>query len=621
MKRTAGYLTAFILALMLVFSCNAEKKEEAGQPIRITMYLWDKGMTKELTPWLEEQFPDIEFTFVVGYNTMAYYTDLFERGSAIPDIITCRRFSLNDAAHLSDSLLDLSQSDIVGTFYPSYIENNRETDGSIRWLPMCAEVDGYIANIDLFEQYGVKIPEDYHEFTEAINTFEANGIKGFMTDWRADYTCLEQLQGCAVSSLMSVDGTLWRMNYESGRTGLNDTVWPGVFETFERYLDDIRTKRGDSALGWAEVSPAFLRGEAAMMRGTANDCRVISIRNGINTAMLPYFGETSDDNWLLTYPICQLAVSRSVEEDSAKKEAVMAVLSAVFSEEGQRKLASGSSVLSYNKTVNIEPSDSLKYVRQCIDRNHLYMRLASTEFFSVSKDVVMKMIEGEYGWKEAYEDFDSQLRAVHDPSEEEIIIQQKEAYPLTFTEHGSPSASSLLNTMRTGLGQDIAIGYSSVASSPVFEGPYTEQQLMWLMTFKTIAYKCEYTGEEILRIMEWLVNVKEDGSNPVRHYSNLPVTSGMEYTVKDMGNGTFALDCVTIEGQTVERDRIYTVLLVGEDAYIESDLYCGCPMPEDLRAKRQEQKVAEYNSYECMLEAVRSCQQLLPPSEYISFTE
>ncbi|MGN0907066.1 MAG: extracellular solute-binding protein [Bullifex sp.] len=621
MKRTAGCITAIILALMLLFSCNAERKEEPEPPVSITMYLWDKGMTKELTPWLEEQFPDIEFTFVVGYNTMTYYTDLFERGNVIPDIITCRRFSLNDAAHLSESLLDLSQSDIVGTFYPGYIENNRETDGSIRWLPMCAEVDGYIANLDLFGKYGVKIPTDYNEFIEAINIFEANGIKGFMTDWRADYTCLEQLQGCSVPSLMSVDGTLWRMNYESGGTGLDETVWPGVFETFESYLDDIRAEQGDSSLGWAEVSPAFLRGEAAMMRGTANDCRVISIRDGINTAMLPYFGKTSDDNWLLTYPICQLAVSRSVEEDSAKKEAVMEVLSAIFSEEGQRKLASGASVLSYNKTVNIEPSDSLKYVKQCIDRNHLYMRLASTEFFSVSKDVVTKMIEGEYGWKEAYDDFDSQLRAIHDPSEEEVIIDQEKAYPLTFTEHGSPSASALLNTMRTGLGQDIAIGYSSVASSPIFEGPYTAQQLMWLMTFKTIAYKCEYTGEEILRIMEWLVNVKEDGSNPVRHYSNLPVTSGMEYSVRDTGNGTFALDGVTIKGQTVEKDRIYTVLLVGEDAYIESDLYCGCPMPEDLKAKRHEQKVSEYNSYECMLEAVRACQQLLPPTEYISFTE
>ena len=85
-------------------------------------------MSKQLT-WLEEQFPDIDFNFVVGYNAMAYYSDLNDRGS-LPDIITCRRFSLNDAAHLADELMDLGQTEVVGSFYESYIENNREPDGA-----------------------------------------------------------------------------------------------------------------------------------------------------------------------------------------------------------------------------------------------------------------------------------------------------------------------------------------------------------------------------------------------------------------------------------------------------------------------------------------------------------
>ena len=621
MKRLSIIMTALLMTFLLLTSCGAQKQEENTQPIEISMYLWDKGMTRELTPWLEQQFPDIRFTFTVAYNTMAYYSDLAERGGDIPDIITCRRFSLNDAVNLSDRLMNLSQSDIVGTFYHGYIENNRETDGSIRWLPMCAEIDGYIANLDLFEKYGVKIPENYDEFIEAMNTFEENGVKGFITDWRADYTCLEQLQGVSIPALMSLDGTLWRMKYESGEAGLDEKVWPQVFERFEEYIKDINVLPGDSELGWVDINPVFLRGEAAVMRGTANDCKVMLSQYGLRTAMLPYYGETSDDNWILTYPLCQLAVSRNVETDSAKQEAVMKVLSAIFSEEGQRRVASGTSVLSYNKNVNMELSDSLKYVAECVDRNHLYMRLASTEFFSVSKNTVTKMLNGEYGWKEAYEEFDRALRSEPDPAEGIAIIEQQEAYPITFTEHGIPAASSLINTMKTGLGQDIAIGYSSVVSSPIFEGPYTEQQLKWLMTFKTIAYKCEYTGEEIMRIMDWLVNAKEDGSNPVRHYNNLPVTGGMEYTVRDNGDGTFTLVSVTSDGKPIDKEKVYSVLLVGEDAYIESDLYGNSPMPDDLKAKRHQQKVAEYNSYECMLDSVASCQQLLPPTPYITIVD
>ncbi|MGN0414741.1 MAG: extracellular solute-binding protein [Agathobacter sp.] len=579
-------------------------------------------MTKELTPWLEKQFPDIDFTFVVGYNTMAYYTDLVERGADMPDIITCRRFSLNDAAHMSGQLMDLSESEVVGTFYSSYIENNREADGAIRWLPMCAEVDGYVANRDLFDKYNIPLPTNYAEFVDVIDRFEELGIQGFATDWNADYTCLETLQGNSIPQLMSLDGTTWRMRYESetddNPVGLDDKVWPQVFERYEQYLKDIRFEPEDAVKEFSDVSTPFLEGKAAMIRATANDCVIARQQYGINSVMLPYFGETSEDNWILTYPMCQLAVAKHVEKDEKKQEAVMRVLDAVFSEEGQRHLASGASVLSYNKTVDIGMGDFLDCVKECTERNHMYMRLASTEFFAISRDVVHKMMSGEYGAQGAYEDFNDQLTDAKDAVPQEVLFTQKTAYPYRFGKHGSPAASSLLNTMRTGTGDEIAIGYSNVVSSPVFEGEYTEQQLKWLMTFKTVAYRGEYTGAEIRRIMEWLVNVKEDGSNPIRHYNNIPVTSGMEYTVTDHGDGTYTLGKITIDGTPLEEDSVYKVLLLGEDGYIEDPVYCNCPMPEDLKAKRQEQYVGEYNSYDCMLDSVKATGQLLPPTDYVT---
>ena len=601
---------------------SVAKPAEKNGDAEVTMYLWDKSLTKNLTPWLEKQFPDIKFTFVIGYNTMAYYTDLTSRGADMPDIITCRRFSLNDAAHMSDQLLDLSQTEVVGTFYSSYIENNRETDGAIRWLPMCAEVDGYVANLDLFEQYNIPIPTNYDEFVAACQTFEEQGITGFTTDWNSDYTCLETMQGCAIPELMSLEGTMWRRAYESesedGMVGLDDQVWPRVFEKYEQYLQDIQVLPEEESKRWNEVSTPFTEGKVAMIRGTANDCFVSNTMRGMNCAMLPYFGETAEDNWILTYPICQLAVARQVEEDAGKKEAVMDVLSAIFSDEGQKLLASGSSVLSYNKTVHVDMDKSLDYVQDCINRNHMYMRLASTEIFSISRDVARKMIAGEYNAQQAYDAFNEQLITPKVSPDAEVLITQETAYPYAFGEHGSPAASSLLNTMRTGTGDEIAIGYANVASSPIFTGDYTFQQLKWLMTFKTIAYRGEYTGEEIGRIMDWLVNVKEDGSNPIRHYNNIPVTSGMEYTITDKGDGTYTLDKLTINGKPLEQDRVYTVLLLGEDSYVGDSVYCNCPMPEDLKTKRNEQQVDEYNSYDCMLEGVAFCGQLIEPTDYVT---
>lgn len=626
MKRQAiAFLLVIVMLLLSITGCKWTKSDIQQDKVSITMYMYDRSMFKELTPWLEQKFPDIEFIFIQSYNTMEYYKDLIARGEEMPDIITCRRFSLNDAAPLADHLMDLSTSEVAGTFYSSYLDVNRESSGVIRWLPMCAEVDSIVANKDLFDQYGIPLPTNYSEFVAAIDAFEAVGIKGFQTDWNYDYSCLETMQGCAIPELMSLEGTKWRMDYESEtdnqQVGLDDTVWPKVFEKYEQFLKDVHFQPGDEELQFTKVTEPFREGKTAMIRNTAALADSVTKEDGINCVMLPYFGETSEDNWLLTYPMCQLAVSNQVEKDDAKKDAVMEVLMAIFSEEGQKHVAAGTSMLSYNKEVNISTSGSLLYSQDCIDNNHLYMRLASTEIFSVSQDVGHKMMTGEYNSKEAYDNFNYQITNYINPEAEEVLFTQKTAYSNDFGVHGSPAASSLMNTIRAANEDQIAIGYASVASSPVFVGDYTMQQVKWIMTFRNALYRGEYTGAEVRRIMDWLVNVKEDGSNPIHHRNQMPVTSGMEFTVTETEKGKFRLDEITINGEPLDDNAVYTVLLVGADTYLEHPTFCNSPMPEDLKTKRKDYIVNDFSSQEYIKEALTKTQQFLEPTEYVTILQ
>lgn len=626
MKRILCLLLALIMAATILAGCagkaaSAGKKEDDGR-ISISLYAWDRSMLKELTPWLEETFPNIEFTFIQSYNTMEYYKDLIARGEKMPDIITCRRFSLNDAAPLAEYLMDLSTTEVAGTFYSSYLDVNRETGGAIRWLPMCAEVDCIMANKDLFDRYNIPLPTNYSEFVAAIDAFEELGIKGFQTDWYYDYSCLETMQGCAVAELMSLEGTQWRMAYESesedAQVGLDDTVWPRVFEKYEQFLKDVRFRPGDEELQFSATMEPYFQGKTAMIRNTAALADNIAQERGINSVILPYFGETSDDNWLLTYPMCQVAVSREVEKDAAKKAAVMDVLGAIFSEEGQKHVAAGTSVLSYNKEVNITSSDALRYVQDCISSNHLYMRLASTEIFTVSQDVGHKMMTGEYDARSAYDAFNAQITNYVDPEAVEVLFTQQVPYSNEFTDHGSQAASSLMNTLCAAFDDKIAIGYSPVASTSIYAGDYTVQQTKWVLTARNAIYRVEYTGEEILRVMDWLVNVKEDGSNPILHRNLMPVTSGLAYTVTEYERGKFRLEEVTVDGQPLDQNATYTVLLVGADVFLEHPTFCGCPMPEDLKEKRQAYLISDFSSQECMLEALTKTRQFLEPTEYVT---
>lgn len=580
---------------------EADKGSSQNGKIQITFYLWDRSMMKELTPWLEQKFPEYEFNFIQGFNTMDYYRDLLNRAEQLPDIITCRRFSLNDAAPLAEYLMDLSTTEVAGTFYSSYLNNNQEPDGAIRWLPMCAE------------------------FVAAIDAFEAVGIKGYQADWRYDYTCLETMQGCAIPELMSLEGTTWRMNYESetedGSTGLDDVVWPKVFEKYEQFLKDVRVQPGDDRLELNPIAKPFYARQTAMIRTTAGIADVMLDLHGFNASILPYFGDTANDSWLLTYPMCQAAVSNTVAQDEAKLAAVLKVLGAVYSAEGQSKLAAGGAVLSYNKEVNITSSTSLEHVADVISANHLYMRLASTEIFRISEDVGHKMITGEYDAKAGYEAFNEQLVTPKADPETEILFTQNTAYSIDMTDHGSAAASSLMNALRTTYDASIAIGYSPLVSTSIYCGDYSKQQLLWVMAGNYAVSQGEYTGAELRQMMEWLVNVKDNGANPIRHRNYMPVTSGMEYKVTEYEQGKFRLEELTVNGAPLDDTATYTVFVAGTDVWIENEVYCSCPMPENLKTKRTEYAIEGADSRSCLKDSLAVSKQFPAPSEYLTIVQ
>ena len=239
-------------------------------------------------------------------------------------------------------------------------------------------------------------------------------------------------------------------------------VWPKVFEKYEQFLKDVRVQPGDDRLELNPIAKPFYERQTAMIRTTAGIADVMPDQYGFNASILPYFGETANDSWLLTYPMCQAAVSNTVAQDEAKLAAVLKVLEAVYSAEGQSKMAGGAAVLSYNKEINITSSASLEHVADIISANHLYMRLASTEFFRISEDVGHKMITGEYDAKAAYDAFNEQLVTPRVDPEAEVLFTQNTAYSIDMTDHGSAAASSLMSGVLRSKERALQGGYAPV---------------------------------------------------------------------------------------------------------------------------------------------------------------
>ena len=147
----------------------------------------------------------------------------------------------------------------------------------------------------------------------------------------------------------------------------------------------------------------------------------------------PFFQENGE-KWLMTTPYFQVALNRDLTQDEARRKKAMKVLKTMFSAEAQNRIISdGQDLLSYSQDVDFRLTEYLKDVKPVIEENHMYIRIASNDFFSVSKDVVSKMISGEYDAKQAYQSFNSQLLAEESASED-IVLDSQKSYSNRFQE-------------------------------------------------------------------------------------------------------------------------------------------------------------------------------------------
>lgn len=565
-RKRLGLLPALIMVIALLTGCGVDRtaREEADT---ITVYLWTSAMLERFAPYIQAQLPDVNIQFVVGNNDLDFYRFMDEHG-ALPDIITCCRFSLHDAAPLKDSLMDLSTTTEAGSIYDSYLSSFTNEDGSVNWLPLSADVHGFVANRGLFEQHGIPLPTDYESFVAACQAFEALGIRGCIGDYVYDYTCMEALQGLSIPELTSAEGRQWRTAYSdpasTERVGLDDAVWPGVFARMERFIQDTRLGPDDLKLGYTPVINMYARGEAAMITGSS--ARVLEFLNqGIDTVLLPYFGQNGEA-WLMTTPYLQVALSRDLQENEARREKAMQVLRVMLSEGGQTVLSAGQDVLTYSRNVGIHLTGHLSNLRPLIEQNHMYIRIASNDFFAISKDVVSRMIAGEYNAQQAYEAFDAQLRAPEQPSGETVLSSNKTYSAVFHTRGGSEAYSVMAHTLRGIYGSDVLVATGDSFTGCVLEADYTATMAgNMVMPNALVSFHREMTGAELKDILRGFVEGVEGGFVPFNRGS-LPVVSGVSIEVRE-SKGAFTLTKVRKNGKEVRDDETFSVTCLATAAH------------------------------------------------------
>ena len=568
-------LMALVMAVSLLTGCgtktaeNVEKQEDAQT---IQVYLWSTSLYETYAPYIQSQLPDVNIEFIVGNNDLDFYKFLEEHGG-LPDIITSCRFSLHDAAPLKDSLMNLALTNEAGAVYNTYLNSFKNEDGSVNWLPVCADAHGFVVNRSLFEQYGIPLPTDYESFVSACQAFEKVGIRGFTADYIYDYTCMETLQGLSAAELTTTDGRKWRTAYSdpasTARVGLDDTVWPGAFERMAQFIQDTHLTADVLALNYDDVTGMFRNGEVAMYFGSSAGVKMFR-DEGIDTIFLPFFSQNGE-KWLMTTPYFQIALNRDLEQDTARREKAMKVLNVMLSEEAQSRIvADGQDVLSYSQNVPLRLTEYMKDVRDVVEENHMYIRIASNDFFAVSKDVVSKMIAGEYTAQQAYRAFNAQLLAEETPADDEIVLTSGKSCSNVFHANGgSASFSVMANTLRGVYGTDVLLATANSFTGSVLQADYNKKMAAsMIMPNGLMSRQRTMTGAELKETVRAFVEGCEGGFVPFNRGS-LPVVSGIAVEVKEAG-GSYTLTGITRNGQPLRDDDTVTVTCLAAENQMEA---------------------------------------------------
>ena len=398
------------------------------------------------------------------------------------------------------------------------------------------------------------------------------GICGFTADYYYDYTCMEMLQGLSASELSSVAGRKWRTTYSgpdnTEREGLDSSVWPGAFERMKQFIQDTGLSQDDLNMTYDDIVEMYQSNRLAMYFGSSAGVKMFQDQ-GINTTFLPFFQENGE-KWIMTTPYFQVALNRNLTQDETRRKKAMKVLNTMLSEDAQNRIISdGQDLLSYSQDVELHLTQYMKDVKPVIEENHMYIRIASNDFFSVSKDVVSKMISGEYDAGQAYQSFNAQLLEEKSTSEK-IVLDSQKAYSSRFHSSGGNEAYSVMaNTLRGIYGTDVLIATGNSFTGNVLKAGYTEKMAGdMIMPNSLSAYSSKMSGAELKETVKNFVEGYEGGFIPFNRGS-LPVVSGISVEVKETDDG-YILSKVTKDGKKVQDEDTFTVTCLAISKHMEA---------------------------------------------------
>ena len=553
-RHISTFIKGFIPAasLLILSACGSTEQDK---PVVVVQ---NDSTTEDFQRAVELQCPDIEIKWFLSSNS---HENFYKLQDPVPDIISKKTFYINKQPQ--PYIRDISDKILMSGYSRNIIDNFREQDGTIKWIPAIGSSYVLMGHKDLFDQYGIPVPTDFKSLADADKAFKKHGIDGIAwglgKNWH--YACLLVAQALNADLFNSFEGVNWKKKYQEntikpGATyTLDDKLWPEVFRRMKEAVDCGVIDKDDIVDGTVEASEKFKFGEAAMfLCPTGNK----SAENNPDAFIIPLFDFTGTQ-WCPIYLNMSFAVSSSVSE--VKLPAVMKVLDALRSTESAKAFNDSrggivplnddpSVLLPKHKALSKPISDGYSfllfneqgqglvngfYESMCKMCNE---GISAPEALEYCKEQIIKDRQREAIIDEILND--------NDPSQ--IIYTSEAEYPQISDENfNHPAASSLLNTTLASMNSlspdrkyDVMVALPSISGMPVEKKSYyldKEGKITYSSNFHYLfnSRRSFYAARiSVARLIQYI-------NNSFYHFhridDGLPVMAGASYRVEKHEDG------------------------------------------------------------------------------------
>ena len=471
---------------------------------------------------------------------------------------------------------NIASYDVVSKYYSYAVEYYKDTDDEIQWLPICAIPQTIIANKTLFDQYGIKVPENYEEYVQVCQQFYDKGIKPYSMDLAEDWSNQEIIQAAAIGEFTSLDGIDWRNKAETsaGEIKFDDVLWKRIFSETSQFLKDSHFSKEDINVNINTGTQMFVEGKSAMFHGQPTDMQKLQDQMDAELIRIPYFSQTSDSSFVYMFPSLNIAFNKELEKNKEKLDTALDVLDCMISEQGQKLIADGSGVISLNTDV---PSmmQNVPGLEEEIKDTSIYIRYSAQKSFPASLEAIHGLLSGEMDEAQAYDAFRSAMNA--EDTEEKAVVNFDREYSIALNDkNGRDAASSVLTTVRVENNAQLAIAPYYYFTASIYRGECTSSRVA-LMTAKssdTSLYFAKINGEQVWKLVENYLDHTEDEFSITNKYE-LPILSGMKITVQKEENG-FLLKDIVVDQEKIDKEKEYSILLTDVTRSILEKTTPGC---------------------------------------------